>query len=166
MTRAHGVRGSLVIAVDPSMAGAIAPGKPIELRAANTDISAEVVSAGPTRGGKLVKVGGIDDRTKAETIVGADVYMDADQLPSLGDGEYYEHDLIGCSVVAEDGKDFGTVTEILKTGANDVYVISGDEGEVLAPAVAGVILDVDVTDRRIKVEADGLAYSGTDKKRS
>ena len=66
--------------------------------------------------------------------------------PVLPEGEYYHYQLIGLRVLTEDGEDLGQVREILETGSNDVYVVSGESDELLLPALAEVILKVEVTE--------------------
>ena len=71
-----------------------------------------------------------------------------DSLISLNakeEDEYYIADLIGMDVVLEDGSKFGTLKDVMETGANDVYVVEDDKGEeILLPAIRECILDVDV----------------------
>ena len=101
----------------------------------------------------LVKIDGIDDRDTAGEYRNQYVYVDAQDSPELPDGEYYHHQLIGLSVVDDNGKELGTLTEILETGANDVYVISTpQEEEILVPALSSTILGVDLTNGLIKVK--------------
>ena len=69
----------------------------------------------------------------------------------LPEGEFYYHELQGLSVVDENGGSLGKVTEILQTGANDVYVVTNNAGrEILLPAIAEVILNVDLESKVIK----------------
>ncbi len=69
-------------------------------------------------------------------------YTEAQELP---EGEYYFHELVGMQVCDETGRSLGRLTEILETGANDVYVVKDESGvELLLPAIPEVILDVDV----------------------
>jgi len=76
------------------------------------------------------------------------VEVDAMDLP---EGEFYYHELQGLSVVDENGGSLGKVTEILQTGANDVYVVTNNAGrEILLPAIAEVILNVDLESKVIK----------------
>jgi 16S rRNA processing protein RimM len=87
------------------------------------------------------------------------VVADAMELP---EGEFYYHELLGLSVLDETGVSLGKVTEILQTGANDVYVVTDDAGkEILLPAIAEVILDVDLDTKLIKVHLlPGLLEEG------
>jgi 16S rRNA processing protein RimM len=75
-----------------------------------------------------------------------------DQLPSLPDNEYYLHELISLDVFREDGSYLGVLTEILETGANDVYLIEDDTGkEILIPATAEMILEIDIENNKMVV---------------
>ena len=58
--------------------------------------------------------------------------------------EYYIADLLGMKVVLEDGTDYGTLKDVMQTGANDVYVIKGDDKEYLVPAIADVVVSTDI----------------------
>jgi 16S rRNA processing protein RimM len=80
------------------------------------------------------------------------VYIKADALPELPEGEYYHHQLMGLKVIDEAGLEVGALTEIIETGANDVYVATSVEGkEILFPAIQSVILGVDLDRNEIRV---------------
>jgi len=81
------------------------------------------------------------------------VFVRTDTLPNLPEGQYYHHQLIGLQIVTEQGSRLGKLVEILETGSNDVYVISGEEGqEILLPALEGVILAVDLEKKEMRVQ--------------
>lgn len=80
------------------------------------------------------------------------VYVRADSLPPLPEGEYYHHQLVGLRVLAENGQVLGILTEVLETGANDVYIVTSEDGkEILLPAIREVILGVDLTEKTMRV---------------
>ena len=92
---------------------------------------------------------------------GTEVMQDAGiaEVPvTLGEDEYYIADLIGMEVYLEDGSHFGTLKDVMETGANDVYIIKTEEGkEVLIPAIYECILDVDVEAGKMEIHLlDGL----------
>jgi 16S rRNA processing protein RimM len=71
---------------------------------------------------------------------------------ALQEGEYYFHDLLGLRVINETGKSLGTLTEIMETGANDVYIVTDPAGtELLIPAIPDVVLDVDLNAKKMMV---------------
>jgi 16S rRNA processing protein RimM len=80
------------------------------------------------------------------------VYVRAADRPPLPDGEYYHHQLLGLNVVSNDGRYLGVLTQILDTGANDVYVVLSETGsELLLPAIESVILDIDLERGEMRV---------------
>ncbi len=111
----------------------------------------EVFSARSHKGGLLVVFNGINSIEEAEPLVNLDLYIDKASLPELEPGEYFHHDLIGMEVFTEDGEGLGRVTEIISTGANDVYQVTGPSGETLLPAIKEVIINVDVVNKKMAV---------------
>ena len=65
-------------------------------------------------------------------------------LPSLIDGEYYRHELHGLSVITIHGRKLGTLSDVLETGAQDVYVTLGYAGEILIPAVEEIVKEINI----------------------
>jgi 16S rRNA processing protein RimM len=111
----------------------------------------------PHRQRLLVAFRGIEDKTSAEALRGAYLFVPASSAPPLPEGEYWTHDIVGCDVFASDGRPIGRIREILHTEANDVWTVEGRDGEMLIPALKDVIQDVDVPGRRIVVrEVPGL----------
>ncbi len=89
---------------------------------------------------------------------GMELYVDRENAIPLNEGEFYVADMVGADIVTEGGAHFGTLKDVLKTGANDVYVINTDEGkEVLFPSIPECILEKDLENKTIKVHImDGL----------
>ncbi len=104
------------------------------------------------RGQALLRLRGIDDRNAAETLRGASVYLSSTEALPLGEGEYYYEQILGLEVYTVEGEHLGQVVEIIATGANDVYVVQGPEGEVLLPAIRQVILQVDLAAGTMRVK--------------
>jgi 16S rRNA processing protein RimM len=78
------------------------------------------------------------------------VYIQTETAPPLPEGYYYHHQLMEMAVVDEDGQTLGVLTDILETGANEVFVVTTPEGsELLLPLIEGVILNIDPEKREI-----------------
>lgn len=108
---------------------------------------------GRTHGkGLIARLEGLDDREAARALAGAAVAVHRSQLPPLPEGEYYWCDLIGCTVVDLAGEELGRVSEILETGANDVLVVAGRERLLLPLVMDKIVKDIDLTQRRIRVD--------------
>lgn len=100
----------------------------------------------------ILKFKGIDNINDIEMYKGRDLWIPREEGQELEEGEYYVADLIGMQVVLEDGTVFGTLKDVMETGANDVYVINTKEkGEVLLPAIRECILDVNVEENTMTV---------------
>jgi 16S rRNA processing protein RimM len=99
----------------------------------------------------LLKLEGIDTRTDAQRVQGKELMLpEAGELPD--EGIFYQHDIIGLRVEDAKGEALGTVADILSTGANDVYVVRGERGELLVPAVEDVVREIDVAGGRIVID--------------
>jgi 16S rRNA processing protein RimM len=87
---------------------------------------------------------------EVEPLVGGVLRISEEYLLELDEGEYYLHEIIGCTVVDEEGAELGQVKEVLSPGANDVWVVSRKgKKDLLLPYIDPVILDVDVENKKI-----------------
>jgi 16S rRNA processing protein RimM len=97
----------------------------------------------------VVKLAGIDTRNDAERLRGA--YLEVAAARSLPEGSWYWDDLVGLDVVTEEGRELGTLEEVLERPANDVWVARRDGVETLVPVVRDAIRSVDLASRRVTV---------------
>lgn len=75
----------------------------------------------------------------------------------LEENEFYFHEIIGCTVVAEDGEVIGEVKDILQTGANDVWVVKGAKKEHYIPYIEDIVQDINIEDKKIIIHVmEGL----------
>jgi len=93
----------------------------------------------------------VDNLNTAKSLIGCKVLIPASLLDVLPQGEYYWRDIIGLDVYTEDGKHLGRIESIFPTGSNDVYVCKGEK-EILFPAIADVIQQIDLTNKIITVK--------------
>jgi len=101
----------------------------------------------------VVKLQGIEDRDAAVACKGKQIAVPRASLPKLKGDEYYWSDLIGLTVKNQQDVDFGKITDVFATGANDVIVTTGDK-ERLIPYIAQVILEVDLDAKTMLVDWD------------
>lgn len=100
----------------------------------------------------MLKFIGINDMTAAETLRGAEIKIDDSEALPLGKDEYYIRDLLGLCVVTDSDETLGELSDVLQTGANDVYVVKNKDGdEILIPAIAQCVLGVDMKTRAMTV---------------
>lgn len=100
----------------------------------------------------IIKINDVNSYTDAELLRGKNIEIPESERKPLIKGRYYQYDILGLEVWLTGGTFLGKVTQILKTGSNDVYVISNDKREILIPAVKDVIRDIDMVSKRIVIE--------------
>lgn len=154
---AHGVSGSLRMRlVGASAAGedssaaarSLKPGRLVRLRRESDGFQRDLTLAALRRQPKGVWIGRfkeVTDRNGAEGLQGCSVYIREDERALLPEGEFYVDQILGFAVAGDTGRDFGLLTDVLMTPANDVYVT--DSG-ALIPAAGDFVIKVD-TDARV-----------------
>jgi 16S rRNA processing protein RimM len=116
-------------------------GQPVELEAGK-----------PQGKGIIAKLVGIDDRDQAVTLLQTDICVLRKKLPVLPMDEFYWSDLIGLKVINEESIDFGCISQMLETGANDVIVVKNQDVERLIPFVWEEIVEqIDLEKREMRV---------------
>ncbi|MGE5544414.1 MAG: ribosome maturation factor RimM [Bacillota bacterium] len=101
----------------------------------------------------LFKFAGIDTVEEAAGLVRGLLKVDEDEVYPLPEDTCYIFQLLGLEVDDLVKGYLGVVTDVLQTGANDVYVIKGERyGEVLIPAIKDVVIDIDLAQGRMKVK--------------
>jgi 16S rRNA processing protein RimM len=150
----HGIRGEVKVEVLTDFPERFKPGVHVFLGEGTEDTEArpaKIAAARPHKGGFLVKLDIVPDRNAAELVRNRYLLIPAADAMPLGEHENYLHDLIGLEVETTDGQHLGELREVLFTNANDVYVVRSLAGEVLLPAIRDVVLQVDVSARRMVV---------------
>ena len=101
----------------------------------------------------LMTIEGVETREAAAAMVGTLVSVDRSEAVPLAKGEYYVADILGLAVEETDGTVLGTVTDVIQTGSNDVYVVSmpDREEDVLVPALKSVVKEISVENGRMVV---------------
>lgn len=109
--------------------------------------------------GLIAKLANVEDREAAQALTGADIIVEASQLPELPEDEYYWRDLIGMTVVNTDGYDMGQVDQLMATASNDVMVVKANsndafgKSERLIPFIQSqYIQTIDTEQKRIIVD--------------
>lgn len=101
----------------------------------------------------LLKLEGIDDINEAEKYRNKILTVPREELGELPEGTYYICDLLGCSVITTAERNLGKITDIIKTGSNDVYVVEEPgKKQVLIPVIDEVVKSVDIEKKIIIIE--------------
>ena len=156
LRRPHGVKGEVIMDLHTDFPERIKTGRKIYIGEKH-----EAATLGSVRAhgdGLLVRIRGIDTPEAAGRFRNQWVYVKSTEVPQLPEGQHYKYELIGLQVVEDTGNTLGELTDIIETGANDVYIVKNEAGkEVLLPAIPSVILETDMETRVMKVHLlDGL----------
>lgn len=148
--RPHGVRGELLMEVYTEFPERIVKGLEVFI---GDEHEAWLVNRCRIHGhGLLVGFEGIEDPDSAGFFRNQIVYSRADKIPSLPEGEYYHHQLVGLQVFQDNGARLGEIIELLETGANDVCIVRNDRGiEILLPMIDSVVEKIDLENRVMTV---------------
>ncbi len=160
--RPHGVHGEVVAEIYTDFPERLIPKKDVYL--GEKYIKLVIASRRPHNEGLLLGFEGVTTPEQAGRFRNQVLSIAATEESGLPRGEYYFHELLDLQVVDEAGNPLGTLTEILETGANDVYVVTDAAGhEILLPAIPEVVLDVDLDAQKMKVHLlPGLIGNKTD----
>lgn len=93
---------------------------------------------------RIIKFREIDTLEGAGELAGKSLYLPRDAFPELPADEYYWFQIEGLAVYDEDGRYYGRIEEIIRTGSNDVYVVRDDKKELLLPMIDTVVKTVDL----------------------
>ncbi|MBN1566978.1 MAG: 16S rRNA processing protein RimM [Acidobacteria bacterium] len=113
------------------------------------------------KGRLVLKFAGVDSISAAEHYVGCWIEIPVEQAMPLPEGTYYDHDLIGCSVLDTGGNEIGMVVEVLHFAGNNQLVIKHLDKEFLIPAVESICLKISIKEKQILVDPpEGLMDLG------
>jgi len=149
----HGIKGYVKIHCEAESFSVFAPGHSVIIRdPKGGSRKTEIVDARSQGRKQLLLLKGISDRNTAEMLPGSDLLVEKASLPELEPDTYYWSDIVGMSVVSVDDHPVGTVASLIETGSNDVYVVqTPDAGEILIPAIASVVLEIDLNRKIMRV---------------
>jgi len=154
ITSPHSLRGEVRVEPHTDFPERFGPGLTIFVGTELQEVSIE--RARPHKQMMLLKLVGVDDRSDAESLRGQWLFIAEEDTVSLEEDTYWVHEIIGMTVETDEGEVLGTITDVLYTGANDVYVLQqrnggGASSELLLPAIADVVQRVEPEKQRMIV---------------
>lgn len=154
----HGVRGEVKVFPTTDDMTRFKKLKEVILVTEKTEKVLKITSVKFFKQFAILKFDGIDTLNDVEVYKGASLFVDRKNAVKLEKDEYFIADLIDLTVADENGNELGTLIDVMKTGANDVYIVKNEEGkELLFPAIKECILDIDFKKKTMTVHVmDGL----------
>lgn len=158
ITQTHGVRGEVKVFPTTDDVNRFKKLKQVILDTGKEIMPLEIQSVKFFKQFVILKFKGIDNINDIEKYKRCSLYVTREHAVALEEDEYFIADMIGMEVCTEDGNIFGTLKDVIETGANDVYVIENAEhGEVLVPAIKECIRSVDIEKGQMMIHLmDGL----------
>ena len=150
VTRTHGLKGEVCVYPTTDEPDRFSDLQRVYAVRGDRSLELEIERVIYVKGRPVIKFKGYDDIDAAAALREYVLSVDrADAIPLL-EGEYFIGDLVGCGIFLEDGSRFGTLTDVLRTGANDVYAVRTEDGEMrYLPAISEVILSIEPEEGRI-----------------
>ncbi len=152
ITTTHGVRGEVKVFPTTDDPARFKKLKNVILDTGKEKIDLEVAGVKFFKNMVILKFKGIDDINDVEKYRKKSLYVTRENAVKLKKNEYFIADLIGLKVESDEGEDLGILSDVLQTGANDVYVLSKEgEDDILLPAIKECVKDVDIENGTILV---------------
>jgi len=158
----HGIRGEVKVWPETDFPEErFASGSELLLVAPDDETKTQSVTVTQSRPQKtvfIVKFKEFHDINQVERFKGWSVKVPAERRAKLSAGEFYFHDIIGCKAVSEDGETLGVITDILRPGANDVWVLKRTNGKLAyIPYIEDVVKQVDIGEKVVTIHVmEGL----------
>ena len=149
----HGLKGEVSAELLTDFPKQLVPGREVYIGKEHMRVRIHTVRKVNKR--YLLSFQGIESRDLVEIFRNKIMYTTFSGLPNLPEGEFYHHDLIGLHVFNENNEELGILSEIIRTGANDVYIITTknkDLKEILIPAIKSVVKKIDIEKKRMLVK--------------
>lgn len=153
IARPHGIRGQVVVNpetdfVDERFVG----GATMWTRSDRGDEALTISSARVQNGRPVIGFDGFTSIDDVERLAGLELRVPEESLQALGDGAYYQHQLVGCSVKTVGGEQVGEVVRVDGGAGGSLLVVKGTRGEVLLPFAQHICVEIDVAARRIVID--------------
>ena len=158
IARPHGLRGLVVVNPETDFVeDRFVTGATMWTRSDRGDDTLTISSARVQNGRPIVGFEGFASIDDVERLAGLELRVPEESLRSLGEGVYYQHQLVGCSVTTGSGERIGEVIRVDGGAGGSVLVVNGARGEVLVPFAQHICVEVDIASRRMVIDPpDGL----------
>ena len=152
ISNTHGIRGEVKVYPTTDNVRRVDDLKEVILDTGKEQLILHVTSVKYFKNMVILKFKEFDNINDIIPYKGMDLLVTRENAIPLEEGEYYIADIIGSKVITDEDKILGTLTDVLQTGANDVYVVKTKDGkEVLLPSIEECILDRDIENKIVKV---------------
>lgn len=153
ITSTHGIKGEVKVFPTTDDAARFQDLKKCYIRTKNGDIEVEKKSCKFFKNMVILGFREFDNVNQAECYRQCEIYVKREDAIPLSENEYYIADIINADVYEDNGKKLGILTDVLFTGANDVYSVTMEDGkELLIPVIPDCVLDINTDEKRVTVK--------------
>ena len=158
IARAHGIRGQVIVNLETDFPDErFKPGATMYTERGGALTPLRLTTVRFQNGRPVIGLEGVETMNQAEELAGLQLRVPVEELARLPEDTFYHHDLVGCRVVTEDGRDVGTVEGVEGTFKGSRLVVGGATGEILIPLARDICRTIDVAGKRIVIDPpDGL----------
>ena len=158
ITQTHGIKGEVKVFPTTDDVKRFKRLEKVTIDSGKKRFEAEIESVKFFKQFVILKFKGFDTIEDIQPYKQAKLLVDREHAVRLRKDEYFVADLIGTKVVSDEGTELGVMTDVIETGANDVYVVKNSEGEeILFPAIKDCVKEVDLENGIITLHVmDGL----------
>ncbi len=151
--KTHGTKGRIIVRLENPKSIRLKPSESIYFGDEITELQPYIIHFVRISGlNARIELVGIDDRDKALGLIHKTAWCSEKDLAPLTPDTYYYYQLKGLNVRTTDGRQVGILTDIMQTGANDVYIVQSEDREHLIPAIRSVIRSIDLKSGIMEIE--------------
>ncbi|MDO4615957.1 MAG: ribosome maturation factor RimM [Lachnospiraceae bacterium] len=152
ITSTHGIRGEVKVFPTTDDPGRFKKLKTVYMKQGTAYMPMDLDGVKFFKNMVILKFKGLDNINLVEKFRQTELYVDRAHAVPLGENENFIADLIDLKVITDEGEELGVLTDVLQTGANDVYIVQTERyGEVMIPAIRQCILKVDLEEETMLV---------------
>lgn len=152
ITSTHGIRGEVKVFPTTDDPARFKKLKTVYMKQGPSYVPMDLAGVKFFKNMVILKFKGLDDINLVEKFRQVELYVDRAHAVPLEENENFIADLIDLKVITDEGEELGILTDVLQTGANDVYIVQTDKyGEVMIPAIRQCVLKVDLEEETMLV---------------
>lgn len=153
ITSTHGIKGEVKVYPTTDDVSRFKKLKKCFIRTKKQDIEVEKKSCKFFKNMVILGFQEFDNINQVEEFRQCEIYVKREDAIPLEEGEYYIADILDADVYEDSGKKLGVLTDVLSTGANDVYVVKMENGkELLIPVIPDCVLEINTDEKRVTVK--------------
>lgn len=161
ITKAFGIKGEVKLYSYARTSQEYEALRTVMVGADDRTAGAQSIEQARDRGGDVyIKFKGIDDRNAAEALVNCFVFVDEEERKAPDAGRHYIHDLLGCRVADTEGRQLGTLRDVMNVAGRLMYVIATVHGDVMMPAVDEFVAGVNIEEKLVTVRPPEGMFEG------